>query len=330
MSQQQLDRNILITGGAGYIGSHAVRAFLEDGWQVTVLDDLSTGRREAIPADVPFVEGDIADTPLLGDILKTHGITAVVHFAGSVVVPESVENPLKYYLNNTAKSRTLIEAFLQHGGTDLIFSSTAAVYGIPEQVPVSEDTPLNPINPYGASKMMIERMVVDTAAVTSLRYGILRYFNVAGADPEGRTGQSTPAATHLIKVAVQAALGRRPYIEIFGDDYETPDGTGVRDYIHVSDLALAHVAVMNAMRRHDSSYLFNCGYGQGFSVREVLDMVERVAKTKLDIRILPRRAGDPPALIADASKISQTIGWRPRFQELEFIVKTALDWERGL
>src|SRR5690606_8217395 len=268
---------VLVTGGAGYIGSHAVLALLDRGWPVAVIDNLSTGFRFAVPDGVPFYEGDIEDAGLLARIFAEQGTRAVMHFAGSIVVPESVENPLKYYHNNTAKSRALIAAVVEAGVPHFIFSSTAATYGLPEQCPVNEDSPTRPINPYGWSKLMTERMLADSAAAHPLNYCALRYFNVAGADPQGRSGQSTAGATHLIKVAVEAALGKRDHVSVYGTDYDTPDGTGVRDYIHVSDLAAAHVLALEALigepRR---SLTMNCGYGRGFSVFEVLDAVDRV------------------------------------------------------
>ncbi len=324
------DNTVLITGGAGYIGSHAVLAFLEAGNGVVVLDDLSSGRRAAVPGDVTFVEGDAGDGALVGELILRHGIGAVVHFAGSIVVPESVADPLKYYRNNTCASRNLIAACIAGGIGRFIFSSSAAVYGTPDRVPVAEDTPPAPINPYGASKLMTEWMLRDAAAAHGLDYVALRYFNVAGADPSGRAGQSTPNATHLIKVACEAATGQRPFIEVFGEDYDTPDGTCIRDYIHVSDLAAAHVDALQAPRGAGGGLVLNCGYGRGFSVREVLVAVEREAGVKLDVRSAARRAGDPPALVADASAIRESLGWRPQYDDLATIVRTALEWERNL
>ena len=284
--------SVLVTGGAGYIGSHAVLALTDAGWPVAVVDDLSTGFRWAVPEEVPFYEGDVADPALLARIFAERNIRAVMHFAGSIVVPESVSDPLKYYRNNTAASRTLIEAVVEAGVPHMLFSSTAAVYGLPETSPVAESAPTLPINPYGWSKLMTERMLADAAAAHDLNYGALRYFNVAGADPGGRSGQSTAGATHLIKIAVEAALGARESVAIYGTDYPTPDGTGVRDYIHVSDLAAAHVLALEALIAAPArSITLNCGYGRGFSVREVLDAVDRVAQTTLARREAPRRGG---------------------------------------
>ena len=322
---------VLVTGGAGYIGSHAVLALQDAGWPVAVIDNLTTGFRFAVPQGVAFYEGDIADADLLARIFAEQGIQAVMHFAGSVVVPESVENPLKYYHNNTAKSRALLEAAVTAGVPHFIFSSTAATYGIPEVSPVTEDMPQRPINPYGWSKLMTERMLADTAAAHPLNYCALRYFNVAGADPAGRSGQSTAGATHLIKVAVEAALGKRENVAVFGTDYATPDGTGVRDYIHVSDLAAAHVLALEALiAEPQRSLTMNCGYGRGFSVLEVLDAVDRVTNRKLERVMAPRRAGDPDALVSDPSLLKATLPWRPEHDDLDRIVAHALAWERKL
>jgi len=322
---------VLVTGGAGYIGSHAVLALADAGWPVAVIDNLVTGFRWAVPESVPFYEGDIADEALLSRIFTERGIRAVMHFAGSIIVPESVENPLKYYHNNTAKSRALIAAAVAAGVPHFIFSSTAATYGIPEVSPVTEDSPKAPINPYGMSKLMTELMLADVAQAHALNFCALRYFNVAGADPQARTGQSTAGATHLIKVAVEAALGKRDHVSVFGTDYDTPDGTGVRDYIHVSDLAAAHVQALEALiDQPRRSLTMNCGYGRGFSVLEVLDAVDRVTNLKLDRRMEPRRPGDPDALISDNSRIKATLPWVPRHADLETIVAHALAWERKL
>lgn len=322
---------VLVTGGAGYIGSHAVLALLDASWPVVVIDNLVTGFRWAVPQGATFVEGDIADTDLVGALIAEHGVRAIMHFAGSVVVPESVENPLKYYDNNTAKSRTLIESAIAGGVPHFIFSSTAATYGIPETSPVTEDMPTEPINPYGRSKLMTEWMLRDTAAAYPINYCALRYFNVAGADPKGRAGQSTAGATHLIKVAVEAALGKRDRVAVFGDDYDTPDGTGVRDYIHVSDLVAAHIdALEKLIAAPAESHILNCGYGTGFSVLDVLDSVDRVAGTSIKRSMAPRRAGDPDALMADNSAILETLPWRPRHADLDGIVADALVWEKGL
>ncbi len=322
---------VLVTGGAGYIGSHAVLALLDAGWPVVVIDNLVTGFRWAVPQGAVFVQGDIADQELVGRLIAEHGIGAIIHFAGSIVVPESVENPLKYYENNTVKSRSLLESAVKGGVRHFIFSSTAATYGIPEAVPITEQTRTQPINPYGWSKLMTERMLADVAAAHPLNYCALRYFNVAGADPQGRSGQSTAGATHLIKVAVEAAIGKRGHVSVFGTDYGTPDGTGIRDYIHVSDLAAAHVqALEKLIADPDTSHVMNCGYSRGFSVLEVLDSVDRVTNMKIERRMEPRRAGDPDALVADNSKILATLPWRPQRNDLDTIVQDALAWERKL
>ena len=326
-----LKPSVLVTGGAGYIGSHAVLALKDAGWPVAVIDNLVTGFRFAVPEGVPFYEGDIADAGLLACIFAEQGTGAIMHFAGSVVVPESVSDPLKYYHNNTANSRTLIEAAVQAGVPHLIFSSTAATYGVPDVESVREDTPQRPINPYGWSKLMTERMLADVAAAHRLNYCALRYFNVAGADPQGRTGQSTAGATHLIKVAVEAALGKRDHVSVFGTDFDTPDGTGVRDYIHVSDLAAAHVLALEALTAQPArSLTMNCGYGRGFSVMEVLDAVDRVTNRQIERRFEGRRAGDPGALISDPSLIRATVPWQPRYDDLDTIIAHALAWERKL
>jgi UDP-glucose 4-epimerase len=323
--------SVLVTGGAGYIGSHAVLALLDAGWKVSVIDNLVTGFRWAVDARATFHEGDIADEALVAKIIAEDGIGAIMHFAGSVVVPESVENPLKYYHNNTAKSRSLIESAVKGGVGHFIFSSTAATYGIPEVIPVREDLPKLPINPYGMSKLMTEAMLGDVAFAHPLNYCALRYFNVAGADPQGRSGQSTAGATHLIKVAVEAALGRRASVAVFGTDYATPDGTGVRDYIHVSDLADAHLHALDTLIADPkTSHIMNCGYGRGFSVLEVLDSVDRIAGTEVVRKMEPRRAGDPDALVADNSRILATTPWRPKLADLDTIVAHALGWERKL
>ena len=322
---------ILVTGGAGYIGSHAVLALLDAGWPVVVIDNLVTGFRWAVPEGAVFAQGDIADQALVARLIEEHRIGAIIHFAGSIVVPESVENPLKYYENNTVKSRSLIESAVKGGVRHFIFSSTAATYGIPEVVPVVETSRTEPINPYGWSKLMTERMLADTAAAHPLNYCALRYFNVAGADPKGRSGQSTAGATHLIKVAVEAAIGKRSHVSVYGTDYGTPDGTGIRDYIHVSDLAAAHVdALEKLMAEPGESYVMNCGYSRGFSVLEVLDSVDRVTNMTIERRMEPRRAGDPDALVADNAKILATLPWRPKLDDLDTIVAHALAWERKL
>ncbi|MBE5074523.1 UDP-glucose 4-epimerase GalE [Erythrobacteraceae bacterium E2-1 Yellow Sea] len=322
---------VLVTGGAGYIGSHAVLALKDAGWPVTVIDNLITGFRFAVPEDVPLYEGDIEDAELLARIFAEQKIGAIMHFAGSIIVPESVENPLKYYHNNTAKTRALIAAAVEAGVPHFIFSSTAATYGVPEVSPVTEDGPKQPINPYGMSKLMSETMLADVAAAHRMNYCALRYFNVAGADPQARTGQSTAGATHLIKVAVEAALGKRDHVAVFGTDFDTPDGTGVRDYIHVSDLAAAHVLALEAlMEQPERSLTMNCGYGRGFSVLEVLDAVDRATNQTIERRMEGRRAGDPASLISDNSRIKATLPWRPRYADLPTIVEHALAWERKL
>ncbi|MCJ2180534.1 UDP-glucose 4-epimerase GalE [Novosphingobium album (ex Hu et al. 2023)] len=322
---------VLVTGGAGYIGSHAVLALKDAGWPVAVIDNLTTGFRFAIPDGVPLYEGDIENAELLARIFAEQKIGAVMHFAGSIIVPESVENPLKYYHNNTAKSRALIEAAVSVGVKHFIFSSTAATYGIPEVSPVTEDSPKEPINPYGMSKLMTEIMLGDVAKAHPFNFCALRYFNVAGADPQARTGQSTAGATHLIKVAVEAALGKRNHVGVFGTDFDTPDGTGVRDYIHVSDLANAHVLALEALIADPAQSLtMNCGYGRGFSVLEVLDAVDRVTNKTIDRRMEGRRAGDPDSLISDNRRIKATLPWVPRYADLPVIVEHALAWERKL
>ena len=322
---------VLVTGGAGYIGSHAVLALKDAGHQPVVIDNLVTGFRWAVPDDVEFVEGNIADEELVGAALRDHGIDAIMHFAGSIIVPESVENPLKYYRNNTAASRSLIDSAVSAGVKHFIFSSTAATYGIPESSPVREDMPKLPINPYGMSKLMTEYMLRDVAAAHDFNYCALRYFNVAGADPQARTGQSTEGATHLIKVAVEAALGKRDSVAIFGTDYATPDGTGVRDYIHVSDLAAAHVIALEALVADPAtSHTLNCGYGHGYSVMQVLDAVDRVTNLTITRKVEGRRAGDPDELISDNREIKARFGWQPKYDDLDTIVTHALQWERKL
>jgi UDP-glucose 4-epimerase len=322
---------VLVTGGAGYIGSHAVLALLDAGWPVVVIDNLVTGFRWAVPEGAVFAQGDIADQALVGRLIEEHGIGAIIHFAGSIVVPESVENPLKYYENNTVKSRSLLESAVRGGVRHFIFSSTAATYGIPERVPITEDARTQPINPYGWSKLMTERMLADVAFAHPLNYCALRYFNVAGADPRGRSGQSTAGATHLIKVAVEAAIGKRSHVSVYGTDYDTPDGTGIRDYIHVSDLAAAHVdALEKLIADPETSHVMNCGYSRGFSVLEVLNSVDRVTNMTIERRMEARRAGDPDSLVADNSKIVATLPWRPKLNDLDTIVAHALAWERKL
>jgi len=322
---------VLVTGGAGYIGSHAVLALLDAGWQVVVVDNLVTGFDWAVDPRAKLVVANIADDDKVRAAIRDHGVIAIMHFAGSVVVPESVSDPLKYYRNNTAASRSLIESAVAEGVKHFIFSSTAATYGIPEVVPVREDSPKQPINPYGMSKLMTEIMLKDVAAAHPINYAALRYFNVAGADPQGRSGQSTAGATHLIKIAAEAATGKRGHVSVFGTDFDTLDGTGVRDYIHVSDLAAAHVDALDLLiARPSENHTMNAGYGRGFSVLQVLDAVDRVTNLTIERKLEGRRAGDPDALVADNSAILAALPWRPKHDDLEGIVKDALAWERKL
>ncbi len=325
MSQQ----GILVTGGAGYIGSHVVRQLGEAGHRVVVLDNLSTGFKESV-LHGELIIGNTGDQPLVSQILKDHDIGAVLHFAANIVVPESVSDPMKYYGNNTCNTHNLLDCCQKAGVAHFIFSSTAAVYGIPDELPASEETPLVPINPYGTSKLMSEWMLRDLATACDLNYVVLRYFNVAGANIEGQIGQSTPQATHLIKVACEVATGARKQVAIFGTDYPTEDGTGVRDYIHVDDLASAHLKALDYLRAGGESTTLNCGYGSGFSVREVLNAVEKCHGSPIKIVEEPRRAGDPPALIAAASKIRAILGWQPQHNDLTLIAQTALDWEKKI
>jgi UDP-glucose 4-epimerase len=320
----------LVTGGAGYIGSHMVLELVDAGEPVIVLDNLSTGFDWAVARPAHLIVGDVGDEHLVRLILQRHAIDAIVHFAGSIVVPESVADPLGYYLNNTVKSRTLMAAAVAQGVKHFIFSSTAAVYGNPEHTPVPEDARLNPMSPYGTSKLMTELMLADTARAHDFRYVALRYFNVAGADPAGRSGQSTPKATHLIKVAAETALGKRTHMQVFGTDYPTPDGTCVRDYIHVTDLARAHMAALAHLRAGGQSEVFNCGYSTGYSVLEVVDAVRRVSGKAIDARLSPRRPGDPASIVADSAKIREQLGWRPQHADLDRIVQQALAWEEQL
>ena len=321
---------VLVTGGAGYIGSHMVHALSDAGEAVVVLDNLSTGFRSALPSSVPLFIGDVGDQDLVASIIDDHRVNAIIHFAGSIVVPESVRNPLGYYRNNTVNTRALIETAVKRGVKHFIFSSTAAVYGNPAVLPVREDAPTRPMSPYGTSKLMSEIMLHDVAAAHELRYVILRYFNVAGADPQQRTGHSTPAATHLIKVGVETALGMRPKLDVYGTDYPTPDGTCIRDYIHVSDLARAHSAALAHLRRGGAAMTFNCGYGHGYSVLEVIGAIERVSGLKLPVQMVGRRPGDPISLVADVSRIRSKLDWSPQFENLDTIVSHALVWERLL
>jgi UDP-glucose 4-epimerase len=321
---------VLVTGGAGYIGSHMVHELVDAGEPVIVLDNLSTGFRFLIPGTVPFVVGSTGDRSLVAKTIQHYGVKAIIHFAASIVVPDSVHDPLAYYENNTMNTCLLLEAARDAGIKQFIFSSTAAVYGNPARVPVREDAATAPISPYGSSKLMSEIMLHDASKAYGLRFVVLRYFNVAGADPKGRTGQATQNATHLIKVACETALGKRPKIDIYGTDYPTPDGTCIRDYIHVSDLARAHSAALAHLRRGGASATFNCGYGHGASVREVIDAVRRVSGRDFPVEILGRRPGDPASLVADVQRIRTTLDWRPQFQNLDIIVSHALAWEKRL
>ena len=321
--------SILVTGGAGYIGSHVVLQLRERGERVVVLDDLSRGFRQAV-LDAPLIVGRVGDADTVRRGLKEHGVDTVMHFAAYTIVPESVSDPLKYYGNNTCSTRTLLECCVDAGVRHLVFSSTAAVYGIPAAGVAAEDTPTAPINPYGASKLMSEWMLASVAQATPLTYAALRYFNVAGSDARGRIGQATPNATLLVKVACEAAAGRRQEVAIFGTDYPTEDGTGVRDYIHVEDLAAAHLDALGWLRGGGASTTLNVGYGHGYSVRQVLASVERISGKRLKVREAPRRPGDPPTLVARAERIRSQLGWRPRLDDLDTIVRTAYAWEQQL
>ena len=321
---------ILVTGGAGYIGSHMVHALVDAGEPVVVLDNLSTGFDWAVAEGTPLVVGETGDQSLVAKLIAEHGVDAIIHFAASIVVPESVADPLGYYRNNTVNSRALIETAIKAGVRYFIFSSTAAVYGNPARIPISEDDATLPMSPYGSSKLMTEIMLRDAGAAHGLHYLTLRYFNVAGADPAGRTGQSTKGATHLIKVAVETALGRRPKIDVYGTDYDTPDGTCIRDYIHVADLARAHSDALGYLRAGGGPLTLNCGYGRGFSVLEVINTVKRVAGIDFEVAVGARRPGDPPAIVADGGRIRSMLGWKPQFDDLATIVSHALAWERRL
>ena len=325
-----MDGHILVTGGAGYIGSHMTLALQEAGERVVVIDDLSTGRRQAVPADVPLFEGSVGDAAFVGSVMDRHPISAIIHFAASIVVPDSVTRPLDYYRNNTANARTLIDCAVERGVPHVVFSSTAAVYGEPDRTPIGEDLPTQPINPYGRSKLMVEWMLNDVARAHALSYAALRYFNVAGADPAGRTGQSTPNATHLIKIAVQAALGKRDGLDVFGTDYPTPDGSCIRDYVHVSDLVAAHLDALRYLRAGQPSITCNIGYAAGYSVLDVIEVVKRVSGVDFPVRLKGRRAGDPAVLVASNERARTELGWTPRYDDLETIVRHALAWERRL
>jgi UDP-glucose 4-epimerase len=316
---------VLVTGGAGYIGSHAMFALKDAGWAVAVIDDLSSGVRGAVPEGVPFYEGNVADHALVERIFTEQGTQAIMHFAGSIVVPESVEDPLNYYGNNTVATHALLSAAVAAGVKHILFSSTAAVYGAPEKVPVAEDDPKEPINPYGASKLMTEWMLRDASAAHPFNYGALRYFNVAGADPQGRSGQQGKGSTHLIKVAVETAVGRRDHVSVFGTDYPTPDGTCIRDYIHVTDLADAHVRALEHLAAGKDSFAANLGSGRGNTVKEVIAAVEKVTRKKVPTKMAARRAGDPPALVADPTLAQQFLGWKVQ-HSLEDCVRSAWKW----
>ncbi|MEX6632330.1 UDP-glucose 4-epimerase GalE [Hyphococcus lacteus] len=320
--------SVLVTGGAGYIGAHMLLALKDAGEDAVALDNLSTGAQWLAPSDVPFIEADVGDEAALAKVFRDHNIGEVIHFAGSIVVSESIRHPLDYYENNTAKTMTLLRACVAAGVKRFIFSSTASVYGTPERVPISEQAPIRSISPYGASMSMSERILQDAAAAHDISYVTLRYFNVAGADPKGRAGE-IGKPTHLIKAAAQIALGhRKEKLKIYGNDYQTPDGTAIRDYVHVSDLAQAHLAALGRLRGDGSSITLNCGYGRGSSVYEVIEAFRRVTGEALEYEIAPRRAGDPAQLIADNAAIRTILDWRPRYDDIDFIVQTAMDWER--
>ncbi|MBL6455801.1 UDP-glucose 4-epimerase GalE [Belnapia sp. T6] len=321
---------ILVTGGAGYIGSHVVLALLDAGLRVVVLDDLSTGCREAVPPGVPLVQASTGDAAAVRTAIRSCGVGAIVHMAGSLIAPESVVDPVRYWRNNLANTLILAEACVAEGVTRLVFSSTAAVYGIPDRLPVDEDAPCRPINPYGASKHAAEQLLQAISAAHRLEVVALRYFNVAGADPAGRAGQRVAGATHLIKVACEAALGQRREVAIYGEDYDTPDGTGIRDYIHVTDLARAHVEALRHLAMGGETAVLNCGYGRGHSVRAVLRAVERATGVTLPVRVAPRRPGDPPAVVAAAQRIRSLLAWRPAFDDLDSIIADAISWERRM
>jgi UDP-glucose 4-epimerase len=321
---------VLVTGGAGYIGAHMVLRLLESKEDVVVIDNLATGFRTSVPSGARLVVGDIGDFELVSNLIRNEAIDAIIHFAAKIVVPESVTDPLGYYLNNMVKSRALIAAAVAGRVKHFIFSSTAAVYGDPAVSPVSEDAVLAPVSPYGTSKLMTEYMLRDTAAAHPLAYVALRYFNVAGADALGRAGQSTPNATHLIKVAVQTALGMRSRMQVFGTDYSTPDGTCVRDYIHVSDLINAHAAALSYLRMGGGSTVFNCGYGRGYSVKQVIETVRQVSGVNFEAKVAQRRPGDPASIVAGANRIRSELGWAPQFDDLSTIVSHALAWERKI
>ncbi|MFT6071799.1 MAG: UDP-glucose 4-epimerase [Alphaproteobacteria bacterium] len=325
-----MHKTVMVTGGAGYIGSHTVLALQDRGFNIVVVDNLSTGSRKLVPDGVDFYHVDISQSDEIEAIIKKHNIEAIIHFAGSIIVPESVENPLKYYLNNTVNSQKLIDIAIKTNVKNFVFSSTAAVYGIPEQSIVNENTTLMPINPYGASKLMTEQMLQDVHQAHGLNIGILRYFNVSGADHQGRSGQAMPNATHLIKVACEVMTKKRAHIEIFGTNYPTDDGTCVRDYIHVTDLAKAHLVVLDKLFCDGGKVITNCGYGRGYSVREVLECAEKVLGSTFEKIESPRRAGDPPMLVSDNHYLTQNLGWQPEYNDLFEIIQTAFNWEKKL
>jgi UDP-glucose 4-epimerase len=330
VERERADMSVLVTGGAGYIGGHMTLGLMDAGESVVVLDNLSTGFDWAVPDEARLVVGDVGDAGLVSRLIEEHQIDAIVHFAAKIVVPESVADPLGYYLNNTSNARTLIESAVNGGVKTFIFSSTAAVYGETSSEPVSEETPLAPISPYGRSKLMVEWMLEDASLAYDFRFVALRYFNVAGADPQGRLGQSTPNATHLIKRGVQTALGLSPSMEIFGQDYPTRDGTCVRDYIQVTDLIDAHLDALAYLRRGEESLVCNCGYGHGQTVKEVIDVVKRVSGVDFKVVLSPRRPGDPATIVARADRAKSALGWTPKRDNLDDIVRQALDWERRL
>ncbi len=322
-----LKPHILVTGGAGYIGSHVVLALREAGYDVVVIDDLSSGNKLVLPNDVPLVVGEISDQNLMRNTLKHYTVSSVMHFAGSIIVSESVDNPLKYYANNTESSRRLLECCYNYGIQNFVFSSTAAVYGNPTENPVHEETVLAPVNPYGASKMMFERILMDTAHISDIHFAILRYFNVSGADPLGRSGQLGENSTHLIRVSTEVALGKRAGMSVYGTDYKTPDGTCIRDFIHVSDLADAHILALEYLSSNCKSIILNCGYGRGYSVRQVLNTLEKLVGKKINAQDDVRRSGDVMELVSDPQKIRKILGWKPKYDNLDFIIKSALNWE---
>jgi UDP-glucose 4-epimerase len=322
--------SILITGGAGYIGSHTVLALLEAGRNVVVVDDLSTGHKFLVPDGVQFVESKVGERERVSEVIRQFQCETVMHFAGSIIVEESSRNPAKYYHNNFEESFALVETCLTAGVKHFIFSSSAAVYGRPDTVPIPETAPLRPVNPYGVTKLMTEWTLRDLTEMSDMRYAALRYFNVAGADAEGRSGECAPVSSHLVKIAAEAAVGKRSYVSIFGEDYPTPDGTCIRDYVHVCDLAASHLSALEYLERGEASIVLNCGYGRGYSVREVLEVVNNVSDRPIEIKSASHRPSDPPELVADASKIRDLFDWRPQFDDIELIVSSAIQWEKKL